>query len=164
MKVTIGDTELFYETIGTGRLLITLHGGMGLDHSCFRPWLDPLAAHAAIVYVDQRGHGRSSRPATYDGIDVGTWARDMDALRAHLGYDKVVLLGHSAGGFIAQVYALRYGDHLAGLILDSTAPVIDYGEVIQRNAAARGTPAQLQAVAATFGGAPFATDDEFHWN
>src|SRR5262249_32572516 len=39
--------------------LVTLHGGLGLDHSYLRPWLDELAVARQVVYYDQRGNGRS---------------------------------------------------------------------------------------------------------
>ena len=48
---------------------------------------------------------------------MGTWADEADALRASLGHERIILLGHSFGGFIAQEYALRHGEHLDGLIL-----------------------------------------------
>jgi proline iminopeptidase len=75
-----------------------------------------------------------------------TWVAEADGLREYLGHNKIVLLGHSYGGFLAQEYAVRHGEHLAGLILSDTAPALDYPDVIGANAAARGTPEQLQMV------------------
>ena len=62
-----------------------------------------------------------------------------DALRAHLGHDKIILFGHSYGGFLAQEYAIRYPDRLAGLILANTVPAFDY------QPAPNGTEEQLAA-------------------
>jgi len=91
---------------------------------------------------------------------MGTWADEADALRASLGHERIFLLGHSFGGFIAQEYALRHGDHLEGLILCDTAPVLDYQDVIMANAQSRGTPEQVQAVIAGLS-APVADDASF---
>lgn len=121
-------------------------GGIHLDHRYLRPWLDPLAEDARLVYFDHRGTGRSPRPDTFDGIDHGTWADDMDALRRELGFERVVLFGHSYGGYLALEYALRHPERLSGLILCDTGPALDYVPAALENARARGTPAQMEAL------------------
>ena len=140
--------------------MLLMHGGSGLDHTYFRPWLDTLSDQVQLIYYDQLGQGRSTRPESYEGISMSTWADEADALRASLGFDRIILLGHSFGGFIAQEYALRHGDHLDGLILCDTAPVLDYQDVIMANAQSRGTPEQVQAVIAGLS-APVADDASF---
>jgi proline iminopeptidase len=163
MFAQINGTEIFYTTHGQGRPLLLMHGGLGLDHSYFRPWLDPLgAAGVELIYYDHRGNGRSARPARLDGVSHATWAADADALRAALGHDRIILLGHSYGGFLAQEYALRYGDRLAGLILCDTAPALDYPEIIIGNAQARGTPDQVKAVVQGLSD-PTAVSDDDRW-
>lgn len=144
MQAQINGNSIFYTTSGQGYPMLLMHGGSGLDHSYFRPWLDPLGDTAELTYYDQLGNGRSSRPESYAGIDLDTWADEAEALRAALGHERIILLGHSYGGFIAQQYALRHGDHLAGLILSNTAPALDYPEVIAANAQKYGTPEQAQ--------------------
>ena len=71
---------------------------------------------------------------------------DADALRAELGFDDMVLIGHSYGGFIAQDYAVRYGDSLRGLVLVDTVPVFDYAPTVS------GTDEQMAAFGALFSG------------
>jgi len=160
MQAQVNDTDLFYTTHGQGRPMLTMHGGLGLDHTWLRPWLDPLGDHVQLIYYDHRGNGRSSRPESFEGLDHDTWTADADALRAYLGHDTIILFGHSYGGFLAQEYALRYGDRLGGLILCSTAPVVDYMDVIVATAQARATPEQLQTVNRAFA-EPMADDDDF---
>ena len=160
MYAQIRDTEVFYETIGEGPPIVVLHGGLGLDHGYLRPWLDRLSDRAELVYYDQRGNGRSPRPASFEGIGHDTWVNDVDALRARLGHEQIVLLAHSYGAFIAQEYALAHGDRLRGLILCSTVPVIDHKDVMMANARARATPEQLETLIKAFS-EPFATDDAF---
>lgn len=114
---------LWYDSQGTGTPLIVLHGGLGLDHTYLRPWLDPLAEHLQLTYLDFRANGRS----TGDGADLTLQrlAHDVDTLREHLGHRRTWLLGHSYGGFVALEYALTFPQHLLGLMLldtDSTAP------------------------------------------
>jgi proline iminopeptidase len=145
MNLAVDGAELFYTTHGAGQPIVLMHGGLGPDHSYFRPWLDALGDELRLIYYDHRSGGRSSRLKSFAGITHETLVDDADRLRAHLGYDQIVLLGHSYGGMLALEYALRYPERLAGLILCCTAPAWDYGDEIDRNAAARGIPRALEA-------------------
>jgi proline iminopeptidase len=88
--------------------LILLHGGPGLDHTMFRPWLDPLSDEFRLLYVDQRGQGRSDRvdPAT---LTLSVLARDVDQLAEALELERFGLLGHSFGAIIATTHAIELG-------------------------------------------------------
>ena len=123
-----------------------MHGGMGFDHTTLRPWLGPLADSCELVFYDHRGNGRSAPPVDWSLVQHDTWVDDAESLRQRLGLGRVVLFGHSWGGFLAQEYALKYPQSLAGLILCSTAPALDYGAAIVANAQARGTEAQVSAL------------------
>ncbi len=110
--------DLFFTESGHGELLIALHGGLGLDHTYLRPWLDPLAEDRRLAYPDLRANGRSEGDGV--GMTMPQLADDVDALRAHLGAPTTWLLGHSYGGFVALQYALDHADSLAGLVLADT--------------------------------------------
>ena len=150
MQAEVNGTTLHYEVLGDGPPLMLMHGGLGFDHTYFRPWVDPLAEDFTVVLYDHRGNGRSERPATLAGVDHSTWADDADALRAHLGIDRMVLLGHSYGGVIAQHYALRHQSHLRGLILATTYPAWDYPDVVLEGARRKGTPTEVEAMNTRF--------------
>jgi proline iminopeptidase len=124
--------------------LVALHGGLGLDHSYLRPWLDELAVGRQVFYYDQRGNGRSQDP-TRTPLSHDVLSADADAVRGHLGAEQMVLLGHSYGGFVALEYALRFPQRLAALILCCTAPAVDPREVTA-SVSQRGTPAQREAL------------------
>jgi pimeloyl-ACP methyl ester carboxylesterase len=100
--------NLNVEEIGNGFPLILLHGGPGLDHSMFRPYLDPLGEDYRLLYVDERGQGRSDRvdPAT---LSLEVFARDVDLLAEALELDSFALLGHSFGAIIATYHATELG-------------------------------------------------------
>lgn len=158
----------YLERYGAGRPLLMLHGGLGLDHTYLRPWLDPLGDVAELVYFDFYGNGRSGALDQWERVTDNTpWIEQVDALREHLGLDQVVLFGHSYGGYVAQEYAVRHPERVAALVLVTTAPVIDYLDVIRRNAHERGTPEQVRAVEdELFSGRPAADDQSWRrlWN
>lgn len=101
--------ELFIVEHGSGYPVMLLHGGPGLDHHEFRPWLDPLGDMGLrLIYVDGRGQGRSPRvdPAT---LSLRGFAQDIDRLAAALDLTEYAVLGHSFGAIIALSHALERG-------------------------------------------------------
>jgi proline iminopeptidase len=119
--VTGAGARIYFKTLGTGCPLLLLHGGPGADHSDFLPYLEPLARSYQLVLVDERGSGRSERLADTRRYTLQQMVRDMEHLRAHLRLKRWVVLGHSFGGILAQAYAVRHPERLAGLVLAGTA-------------------------------------------
>ena len=116
MRVTLADGyKLNVEEVGAGFPLVVLHGGPGLDHTTFRPWLDPLGDELRLLYVDERGQGRSDRvdPAT---LSVERFARDVDLLAEALGLERFALLGHSFGAIVTTWHAIEIGSAVAYVI------------------------------------------------
>ncbi|MEW6542739.1 MAG: alpha/beta fold hydrolase [Nitrospirota bacterium] len=142
----VNGTDLFYLEVGAGLPCLVMHGGLGLDHTYLHPALDPLGDRLRLVYYDQRGNGRSGRPPL-STLTFEQFAADADALRAALELDRVAVLGHSYGGFIALEYALRYPRRVSRLVLLNTAPAWDFEEEIRANALRKGaTPEMLAAI------------------
>lgn len=131
MKAKVNGTELYFDVVGSELMPVgdkivkrpicfVLHGGPVIDHSYFRPWLDPLADVMQLVYVDYRGTGRSQR------MPIESYTRDntiddLEALRLYLGLGRIAVFGHSHGGFLAQLYALKYPNSVSHLILAATS-------------------------------------------
>ena len=113
---------IYYKTLGAGAPLVVVHGGPGADHSYFLPWLLPLARTHRLVFIDERGSGRSQRLEDTSLYTVEAMVEDVEAVRVGLNLGKIDLLGHSYGGVLAQAYALKYQQNLAHLILNSTFP------------------------------------------
>src|SRR2546421_3646609 len=106
---------MFVEEVGSGFPLVVLHGGPGLDHTMFRPWLDPLGDELRLLYVDERGQGRSERvdPET---LSLEVFARDVDLLAEALGLERFALLGHSFGAIVTTWHAIEVGTAAAYVI------------------------------------------------
>jgi len=103
---------------GTRTPLLALHGGPGSTHNYFAP-LERLADERQVVLYDQLGCGRSERTQPGDW-SVALFLEELDALRDHLGLERIHLLGTSWGGMLALEHALARQDSLASLILSST--------------------------------------------
>ena len=123
--------RLFVDVVGSGLTptdeamvpkptLLLLHGGPGFDHAGFRPYFDRFADTHQVLYVDQRGQGRSDGHDDASCWNFDTWADDVVRLCAALEIDAPVVLGNSFGGFVAMHYAARHPDHPSKLVLSST--------------------------------------------
>jgi proline iminopeptidase len=118
VRLAINDTELWFDVEGSALVpdgstmrerpvVVALHGGPGLDHSYLKPDLGRLAATAQLVYLDLRGQGRSGRPPLAT-CTADQMADDVAAVCRILGLDHPVVLGHSFGGAVALLLALRH--------------------------------------------------------
>lgn len=113
---------IYYMTVGRGAPLLIVHGGPGASHDYFLPYLLPLARHNRLIFIDERGSGKSEKLADPSGYTVENMVEDVEAVRQGLDLGKISLLGHSYGGVLAQAYALKYQKNLTHLILCSTFP------------------------------------------
>jgi proline iminopeptidase len=109
-------TRLAYRRTGAGRPLVGLPGGPGRTPDYLGD-LGGLSGSRELILPDTRGTGESESPADPATYRCDQLARDVEALRAELGLERVDLLGHSAGGNVALSYAAAYPDRLGHLIL-----------------------------------------------
>jgi pimeloyl-ACP methyl ester carboxylesterase len=112
----VNGINLYFETRGTGRPMILLHGGLG-SGEMFGPTLPVLAEQHQVIAVDLQGHGRTAdidRP-----IDIRLMADDIAALIDHLRLDKPDVVGYSLGGGVALFTAVKYPDKVRRLVAAS---------------------------------------------
>lgn len=119
--VQAGDTRLYYQREGSGTVPIVLVHGFGASSFSWRNNLRPIAAAGYTVYApDMRGFGLSDK--SWDG-DM-SHAAQADRLAAFMdaaGIDRAVLAGNSMGGNIIAHFALKYPQHVRGLIFVDAA-------------------------------------------
>ena len=120
--VDANGVMIYYEEFGEGEPLMIVHGGPGASHDYFLPYLLPLARHNRLIFIDERGSGKSEKLDDASQYTVGNMVEDVEAVRTALGLGKMNLLGHSYGGVLAQAYAFKYQENLSHLILCSTFP------------------------------------------
>jgi proline iminopeptidase len=111
---------IYYQTLGQGAPLLIVHGGPGASHDYFLPYLLPLARHNKLIFIDERGSGKSEKLEDPSGYTVENMVEDTEAVRQALKLGRMSLLGHSYGGVLAQAYALKYQANLSHLVLCST--------------------------------------------
>ncbi len=116
----LNDVRLYYRVAGQPpekkAPVLFLHGGPGYNSYSFSKLMGArLERVRRMVYLDQRGCGRSERP--WDGrYSLEVLVADLEALRQELGVERWVLLGHSFGGTLALEYAARHPQRVAGLV------------------------------------------------
>jgi pimeloyl-ACP methyl ester carboxylesterase len=112
----VNGINLYYETHGTGRPLILLHGGLG-SGEMFGPILPALVAGHQVIAVDLQGHGRTAD--TDRPIDIRLMAGDIAALIGRLGLDHPDVMGYSLGGGVALQTAVQHPELIRRLVIVS---------------------------------------------
>jgi pimeloyl-ACP methyl ester carboxylesterase len=134
MKISVNGVELFVEVFGSKLAVdgatvaerptvIALHGGPS-DHAHMMSMIAPLTEVAQVVLYDQRGCGRSEHgdPTLWR---MEQWADDVRGVCDVLGIEKPIVFGHSFGGMVAQMYAIRHPGRALGLIFSGTCSRFD---------------------------------------
>ncbi len=118
-RITAGDLELFYESVGEGTpLVLQAH-----HHISWMPYQAPyFSQFYRVITFDRRGTGRSASPP-------GTWtvadfARDCKNLLDALGIERAIVGGASLGGAISCQFGLDYPERSLALVIGHTGPYI----------------------------------------
>lgn len=116
---TSDGRTLAYRRIGSGPALVCHPGGPGFSWRYFGN-LAGLDERFTLVMLNPRGTEGSDRPADPRAYTTADYVADLDELRSHLDLDRMLLLGHSHGGVVAQAYAAAHPDRVERLVLAST--------------------------------------------
>jgi proline iminopeptidase len=153
LMVDVGNNiQLYVEEHGRGTPIVVIHGGPGMDHASLKADLAPLERKHRVIYYDQRGGGRSTLPDDPKQLTIDDHVRDLEALRQHLGLEKLTLLAHSFGPAIAARYAIAHPDRVERMIFLSPIPPVkgkffeEYGASLRKRLtdAQRERAAELQ--------------------
>lgn len=135
---TPDGVRLYYRSRGTGRPVLVVHGGPGFPPTDTWPAADALADRYRFIYYHQRGSGLSDRPIDRfastgwrnnlplltDALGIQAQIADIEHLRAAIGVERITLVGHSYGGFIASLYAAEFPGRVERLVLIAPASVV----------------------------------------
>ncbi|WP_241191108.1 alpha/beta fold hydrolase [Deinococcus psychrotolerans] len=118
----LNGADLYFEVVGPEDeesgdkpTLLYLHGGPGYNALTFRDLVGERLSAYRVIYLDQRGGGRSGplddTEQGSDALDLDTLTADVEAVREFLEIDKITPIGHGFGALIALEYARRFPMH-----------------------------------------------------
>ncbi|MBN1348429.1 alpha/beta hydrolase [candidate division KSB1 bacterium] len=130
--------KLHHFNDGVGTRVLVIHGGPGYPFESPLPGLHLLSSKYEFIYYDQRGCGKSVKlfdkfesPNYYANmtqlestLGIGAQVADIERIRQILGEEKLIILGHSFGGFLAALYAAEFPERIQAMILNAPASVL----------------------------------------
>jgi proline iminopeptidase len=121
-RLAVDGGRIWYKVSGSGTAtpVILLHGGPGFS-SIYLKSLEAIGTDRPVVRYDQLGGGRSDGLTDTTKITIAHFVKELDSLRAHLGYERVHLVGHSWGTILGLEYYRVHPEHVASLTLASAA-------------------------------------------
>lgn len=132
------DIQLHFDAYGQGQPVLVVHGGPGIPYPEAWKGLSTLTDKYKFYYYHQRGCGDSTRPfSTFENgnyyenmvtlektLGLGAQIADIERIRQILGQERLTIIGHSFGGFIATLYAAEFPDRVDKLVLVAPAGVL----------------------------------------
>lgn len=113
MILKTSQVNLYYETHGSGKPLIMLHGS-GEDCTIFNKAITVLEKHFTVYAIDTRNHGKSSKVSELHYDDM---AQDVYEFICLLKLEKPIVYGFSDGGIVALILALKHQEILERIII-----------------------------------------------
>ncbi|MBS3993019.1 MAG: alpha/beta hydrolase [Bacteroidetes bacterium] len=118
---TSDNVQLYVKIAGKGTPVLFLHGGPGSGSYWFEKIMGPdLEQNFQMIYLDQRGVGRSSSPVNRN-FSMERMVMDFEELRTHLKIKQWITAGHSFGGILQMGYALQHPDAIKGMLMINTS-------------------------------------------
>lgn len=127
-ELSSGGKKISFTDSGSGRVIMLIHGYLETSE-IWKSFAQKLATSFRVIAVDLPGHGGSD-----PGGEVQTMESMADALQSFLhdiGIEKVFLVGHSLGGYVALAFAERHSGYLAGYALIHSHPFADTQAAVQ---------------------------------
>jgi 3-oxoadipate enol-lactonase len=115
--IMVNGVKVAYTLSGEGLPIVLLHGWM-CNRRFWNETMHFLSQSCQVLSIDFRGHGDSDVPT--GGYSLEQLAEDAYKVIEGLGFNRVVVVGHSMGGMVAQQFCINHMDHVSGLILVTT--------------------------------------------
>lgn len=112
------DIKIYYETKGTGTVLLLINGWGGNLNSWSNHMIDHLAEKHMVITMDNRGTGRSGKPDYPYSMNM--MAVDCESVLVSIGVEKSHVMGFSMGGIVTQTFGLNYPERTLSLVLCGT--------------------------------------------
>ena len=116
--ISLDDTRLFYEKVGSGRdvVVVPLHLFMFEDFK-------HLAKGKTFIFYDVRNRGRSDAVTDLSKVTIQQDVDDLEMLRRHFGIERMSLIGESYAGLMVVMYAMKYPQHVSRMVQIGSVPL-----------------------------------------
>lgn len=121
LRTSGAATDIAFRADGEGPAVVLLHG-TSASHAVWEPVVEELRSRATVIALDQRGHGRSDKPAT--GYGAAEFADDVITVLDALGIPRAIVAGHSLGGRNAWVAAARHSRRVSAVVCVDYTPFV----------------------------------------
>lgn len=94
-----------------------------------------LRKHLRIAFIDWRGLAKSASEKGDSDIIFNTFLEDIESMRQQIGFERCILIGHSAHALLALEYAKKYQENISHVVMIGTSPNLsfDMAALAQRN-------------------------------
>lgn len=142
------NTSIYFRTLGTGKPLLIINGGPGMNSNGFQNLAEKLAKNNLAIIYDQRGTGKSVlNVLDSTTITMKLMIDDIEAIRKKMKIEKWSVLGHSFGGMVASYYTTIYPEHIDKIILSSSGGIdLDLLNYVQAEINSKLSPDDLDSV------------------
>lgn len=140
-RVLVNNINIHYVTVGDGAPVVLLHGWPETWYG-WRKQIPELAKYFKLIIPDLRGYGETDKPQ--DGYDKRNMALDIKGLIEHLGYSKVIMVGHDRGARVTTRFAKDHPEMVERIVVMDNIPTRIVFETMNGNPTATQVgPAQL---------------------
>jgi len=129
MTIQFEGIKVSFRAEGRGMPLVLLHGYLEAAE-VWEPLAEKLFDHFRVIAVDLPGHGESE--VRGDTHTMEFLARAVRAVLSDAGEERIMLIGHSLGGYVALAFAEMFPDLLAGYVLFASHPHADTPEAVAK--------------------------------
>ena len=114
---TTDSVSLYVNVKGSGTPCLYIHGGPGSGSYWVEKFFgNVLEQHFQMIYLDQRGVGRSTSPKDHN-YSMERMVKDFEEVRNALGIKQWLTLGHSFGGILQMGYSERHPKIISGMLM-----------------------------------------------
>lgn len=132
-QLTYKNTKISYTDEGKGTAVVLLHGFLE-NKTMWKAFIPDLSKKYRVITIDLLGHGETECLGYVHLME--DQANMVYAVLLHLKIRKVVLVGHSMGGYVSLAFAELYPDYMKGLfLLNSTSRADNEERKINRDRA-----------------------------
>lgn len=124
-SITFRNKTIAYDTAGKGIAVVLLHGFCEDSRMWEDFKLDLVEEKYKVITIDLPGFGKST---VWPGVSISDMAAAVDAVLKELKLEKVILIGHSMGGYVSLAFAEKHGKKLIGLGMFHSHPYADSDE------------------------------------